>query len=83
LNRLEEIPLVRFAVNTDEIGRVFSSQILNALTGLEMELAPEPLTCCIHKGQGVATIAIHVAVTGGQTAIAKQNCDLVQRLRVQ
>ena len=31
----------------------------------------------------MAAITVHVAVTGGQTAIAKQDCNLVQRLRVE
>jgi len=71
---------VRFTVNPDHVGRLFTREVLHTLAGLKVKLAPESLALGIHKRERMTPVAVHVTVASRQSAIAKQNRNLVQRL---
>src|SRR5690606_25097023 len=72
---------MRFAIPADDRSSLFVGQALDALLGLEVELAPHALALVVDQRIGVAAVAVHVPVAGGYAAIGKENRHLMQRFR--
>ncbi len=79
-DRLEQVALMTLSVFTDQFRRFFIGEILDALLGLEMKLAPDAFTRTIDERIGVAAIPIHIAKARRNAAVTKQNRHLVQTL---
>ena len=60
----------------------FLSDELGALIGLHVHLCVDPIARLVDKLHGVPAVAVHEAVALGNPAVAHQNHDLVDRLRV-
>ena len=80
LQALVQVALVAFAVFADQLLRLRIGQVLDALLRAEVELDPVALVLRIDEAEGVRAKAVHVAVAGGQAAVAHHDGDLVQRL---
>jgi hypothetical protein len=82
-DRFKQIALMGFTVNPNRVGRLFTREVFHTLADLKVKLAPESLAFSIHKGERMTPVAVHVTVASRQSAIAKQNRNLVQRLRIE
>ena len=67
-----------FAVVGDDFGGFFVGQVFNALLGAEMEFHPKTLACFVPEAVGMRTEAVHMAVAGGDAAVAHHDGNLVQ-----
>ena len=68
------------------VGRLGSSLVVGkslvALVGLQVNLIIDPVAILVDKLQGMPGVAIHVAESIGDTAVAHKNHDLVDRFGV-
>ncbi|OPZ22829.1 MAG: hypothetical protein BWZ10_00217 [candidate division BRC1 bacterium ADurb.BinA364] len=76
---LEEVALVALAAFADDRLGFGVGQALDALPGLEVELDPETLVFGVDQAEGMAAVAVHVAVGQRNAALAHGDGDLVQR----
>ena len=76
-----KVALVAFAVVGDDGGGLGVGQVFNALLGAEMEFHPETLVLRVDKAVSVRTEAVHMAVAGGDAAVAHHDGDLVEGFR--
>ena len=67
-----------FAVVSDDFRGFFVGQVFNALLGVEMEFHPESFACFVPEAVSMRTEAVHMAVAGGDAAVAHDDGDLVQ-----
>src|ERR1700693_758167 len=68
-----------FAILADEGLGFRVRQVLDALLGTEVEFDPDALVCGVDETVGVAAETMHMAETPGNTALAHDNRDLMQR----
>jgi len=67
----KQIALCVIRVGTGQTCRLGRCQVLDALLGLVVPLHPVPLALGVDQAVGVATEAVHVAVTVRDTTIGK------------
>ncbi len=79
LDGFKEIALVTFAVLGDDGFRLGIRQVLDALLADPVEFHPGALIFGIDQAEGVGAKAVHVAVAGGDAALAHGDGHLVQR----
>jgi hypothetical protein len=63
----------------DEFGGILVGDVLDALLGLEVELAPDALARRVDDRVGVAAEAVEVAIGRGDAAVGEEDRDLVER----
>ncbi|MNQ94856.1 hypothetical protein D3C85_1103940 [compost metagenome] len=80
-NGIEQIALGVIRVSAGQARSIRWSQVLDPLLGFVMPFHPMTLATGANQAIGVATEAVHVAVTIRDASVRKQDCDLVQRLR--
>ncbi len=80
LDALVQVALVALAVPAHDRLGLLVAQVLDSLLGSQMEFHPITLVPGIDETEGVAAEAVHVAVGGGNAAVAHDDGDLVQRL---
>ena len=73
-----QVALVAFAVVGDDFGGFFVGQVFNALLAAEMEFHPKTFARFVPKAVSMRTEAVHMAVAGGDAAVAHDDGDLVQ-----
>ena len=73
-----QVALVAFAVIPDDFGGFFVGQVFNALLGAEVEFHPKTLARFVPEAVGMRTEAVHMAVAGGDAAVAHDDGNLVQ-----
>ena len=59
-------------------GGFFVGQVFNALLAAEMEFHPETFARFVPEAVSMRTEAVHMAVAGGDAAVAHDNGDLVK-----
>src|SRR5690242_2344370 len=64
------------------VGRIFLGNEAGALLRFEVKLHIHPFSLGIDQLESMATVAVHLAVTIWNTAVAKQNHELVNGFRV-
>lgn len=64
------------------VGRVFLGDELDALLGLHVELTVYPFAVFVDELDCVSQVSVHMSVSIGDTAIAHQDHDLMNRLWV-
>ena len=64
-----------------QAGGFLPREVLDALVGFEMILHPEGLALRVVPFEGVAAVAVHMAVRGGRAPVGEQDRDLVDGFR--
>ena len=64
------------------VGGIFLGDEFYALLGLHVELAVDPFAFLVDELDGMAEVAVHVSISVGDTTIAHEDHDLVDRLWV-
>lgn len=80
LDGVEQIANGVVGVGAGELVSLFSRQVLDALSGLEVELAVVSFALVVDELEGVRAVAVHEAVAVGCAAVAEQEHDLVRGL---
>ena len=78
-NALEQVALMALAVLGNNRFRFLVGQVLDALLGAQVEFDPDTFILGIDHAEGVTAKAMHVAVGIGNTAVAHDDGDLMQR----
>ena len=73
-----QVALMAFAVVGDDFGGFFVGQVFNALLAAEMEFHPKTFARFVPEAVSMRTEAVHMAVAGGDAAVAHDNGNLVQ-----
>ena len=73
-----QVALVAFAVVSDDFRSFFVGQVFNTLPAAEMEFHPKTLARFVPEAVSMRTEAVHMAVTGGNAAVAHDDGNLVQ-----
>ena len=76
-----QIPAMAFPVLANQRLGLFIRQVLNALLGQHMELAPHAVVVFVIKAKGMAAEAVHMAIAGRNSFIAHNDCNLVHGFR--
>lgn len=63
-------------------GGLFRGKGLGPLIGDQVELGVDPFAGLVHELEGVAVVPVHVTVTVGDTSVAEEDHDLMDRLGV-
>jgi len=80
LDGVEEIALRVVRVAAGQLAGALGRQVADALRGLEVPLHVEELVVRVDQREGMAGVAVHVAIAVRRAAVAHQERDLVQRL---
>ena len=80
LDVLEEVLSGIILASCRKLTSLFGGKVLNPLVGLEVILDIVNLTLVINPLVGVRTVAVHVSVSIGGTAVREKNGDLVERV---
>ena len=78
LDGFVQVALMAFAVVPDDFCGFFVGQVFNALLAAEMEFHPETLARFIPEAVSMRAETVHMAVAGGDTAVAHDDGNLVQ-----
>ena len=76
-----KVALVAFAVVSNDGGGFGVGQVFDALLGAEVEFHPKTLVLRVDKAVSVRAEAVHVAVAGGDAAVAHHDGHLVEGFR--
>jgi len=77
---LVEVALMALAILADDRLGFLIGQVLDALLALEVELDPVALVVRVDEAERVTGETMHVAISGGDAAVAHDDGDLVQGL---
>lgn len=83
LDGVEEIANGIVGVGAGELVGLLGRQVLDALSGLEVELAVVSFALLVGELEGVRAVAVHESVAIRGAAVAEQEHDLVRGLRSQ
>ena len=79
-DRLEQIPLVAFAIPRNDCRRFLVGQIFDSLLRDEMKFYPGARSRGVYEAERVAAETVHMAITCGNAAIRHHNRYLMKRL---
>ncbi len=81
LDRSQQILVMVIGVGGADRGGLGVGEVLDPLVGLEVIFDPEGFAPGVDPLEGVRAEAVHVAIAGGNAAIAEQHGELVRGLR--
>jgi hypothetical protein len=83
LDVVEQIALKALAILADDLFGLRVGQVSVALHRLEVEFHPDALVVLVDQAEGMAAVAVHLAVVLRQAPVAHRDRDLMQRFRQQ
>ena len=79
-DRVKQVLTMILPVRAVDSGGFLIGKVFDALLGLKMEFAPNPLVVFIVKREGMLAEEMHIAERGRNTPVAHHNGDLMEAL---
>lgn len=76
-NRVEQISLRIVCIRTSQLVSLLSSEVLDALFGLEMPFHKEPFIVLVHPYKSMAAVTVHMSVAIRCSSVTEQNSHLM------